>query len=146
MKDYSDPRMHTAEHLLNAAMVRLFGGRRAFSSHIEKRKSKCDYRFGRDLTEAERAELERLVNEAIGADLPVTGEFLPREEAAAKFDLGRLPEGAAGDTLRVVKVGDYDACPCIGVHVKTTGEIGGFRVISTGFADGILRIRFKLAD
>ncbi len=146
MKDYSDPRMHTAEHLLNAAMVRLFGGRRAFSSHIEKRKSKCDYRFGRDLTEAERAELERLVNEAIGADLPVTEEFLPREEAAAKFDLGRLPEGAAGDTLRVVKVGDYDACPCAGTHVSRSGEIGGFRIISTGFADGVLRVRFKLAD
>ncbi|HBE88172.1 MAG TPA: hypothetical protein DDW67_03420 [Elusimicrobia bacterium] len=146
MKDYADPRMHTAEHLLNGSMVRMFGGKRAFSSHIEKKKSKCDYRFERDLTAEERAELERLVNEAIKADLPVTEEFLAKEEAAARFDLGRLPEGAAGETLRVVKVGDYDACPCIGVHVKTTGEIGGFRVISTGFADGVLRVRFKLAD
>lgn len=146
MKDYPDPRMHTAEHLLNAAMVRMFGGGRAFSSHIEKRKSKCDYRFGRDLTEAERAGLERLVNEAIRADLPVTEEFLPKEEAAAKFDLGRLPEGAGADRLRIVRVGDYDACPCAGAHVARSGEIGGFRIISTGFADGVLRVRFKLAD
>jgi alanyl-tRNA synthetase len=146
MKDYADPRMHTAEHLLNAGMVRMFGGRRAFSSHIEKKKSKCDYRFGRDLTEAERTELERLVNEAIKADLPVTEEFLAREEAAAKFDLGRLPEGAGGEKLRIVKVGDRDACPCAGAHVARSGEIGGFRIISTGFCDGVLRIRFKLAD
>lgn len=146
MKEYADPRMHTAEHLLNASMVRMFGGRRAFSSHIEKKKSKCDYRFERDLTEGERTELERLVNEAIKADLPVTEEFVEREEAAARFDLGRLPEGAGGEKLRVVKVGSYDACPCIGTHVGSTGEIGGFRVVSTGFADGVLRVRFKLAD
>ncbi|MDQ7773789.1 MAG: hypothetical protein RDU13_09720 [Elusimicrobiales bacterium] len=146
MKDYADPRMHTAEHLLNAGMVRMFGGKRAFSSHIEKKKSKCDYRFERDLTAEERAELERLVNEAIKADLPVTEEFLSREEAAARFDLGRLPEGAGGEKLRIVKVGDRDACPCAGVHVKTAGEIGVFRIISTGFAGGVLRIRFKLAE
>lgn len=146
MKDYADPRMHTAEHLLNGSMVRMFGGKRAFSSHIEKKKSKCDYRFERDLTAEERAELERLVNEAIKADLPVTEEFLSKDEAAARFDLGRLPEGAAGGSLRVVKVGDRDACPCIGVHVRNTGELGGFRIISTGFADGVLRIRFKLAE
>lgn len=146
MKDYADPRMHTAEHLLNASMVRLFGGRRAFSSHIEKKKSKCDYRFERDLTAEEKAELERLVNEAIKADLPVSEEFFSREEATERFDLGRLPEGAAGEKLRVIKVGDRDACPCIGQHVNKTGEIGGFRIISTGFADGVLRIRFKLAE
>lgn len=146
MKEYSDPRMHTAEHLLNAGMARMFGGKRAFSSHIEKKKSKCDYRFGRDLTAEEKTELERLVNEAIKADLPVTEEFLPGEEAAARFDLGRLPAGAAGEKMRIVKIGAYDACPCIGVHVGSTGEIGGFRVVSTGFADGVLRIRFRLAE
>lgn len=43
MKEYADTRMHTAEHLLNQTMVRLFNKGRAFSSHIEKKKSKCDY-------------------------------------------------------------------------------------------------------
>ena len=71
MKDYSEPRMHTAEHLLNQAMVRLFGCSRAFSSHIEKKRSKCDYRFSRGLTAEETVELEKRVNEAVRADLPV---------------------------------------------------------------------------
>lgn len=143
MKEYSEPRMHTAEHLLNQAMVRMFGCKRAFSSHIEKKKSKCDYKFLRALTPEETAELEKRVNEAIKADLPVTEKFFPKEEAAAKFDLGRLPEGT-GDALRVILVGDYDACPCIGPHVKSTSEIGVFRLASSGFENGVLRIRFKL--
>ena len=71
MKEYSEPRMHTAEHLLNQTMVRLFGCGRAFSSHIEKKRSKCDYRFTRDLTAEEKAELEKRVNDLVGADLPV---------------------------------------------------------------------------
>ena len=143
MKEYTEPRMHTAEHLLNQAMVRMFACGRAFSSHIEKKKSKCDYRFPRDLTAAETAELERRVNEVIKADLPVSETFVDRAEAAARFDLGRLP-GGAGQRLRVVMAGDYDACPCIGQHVNSTGEIGAFRVVSTGFEAGVLRVRFKL--
>ena len=59
------------------------------------------------------------------------------------LDLGRLP-GEAGDALRVIKIGDYDACPCIGRHISSTAEIGAFSIISTGFADGVLRIRFRL--
>ncbi|OGS03145.1 MAG: hypothetical protein A3J70_10710 [Elusimicrobia bacterium RIFCSPHIGHO2_02_FULL_61_10] len=143
MKEYSEPRMHTAEHLLNQAMVRLFGCKRAFSSHIEKKKSKCDYKFDRAITPGETAELEKRVNEIIKADLPVGESFVPKEEAAAKFDLGRLPEGT-GETLRVILVGDYDACPCIGPHVKTTSEIGAFKIASSSFENGVLRIRFKL--
>lgn len=135
--------MHTAEHLLNQAMVRMFGCKRAFSSHIEKKKSKCDYKFPRALTAEETAELEKKVNEAIKADLPVTEKFFPKEEAAAKFDLGRLPEGT-GDALRVILVGDYDACPCIGPHVGSTAEIGVFKIASSSSENGVLRIRFKL--
>ena len=105
MKEYSEPRMHTAEHILNQAMVRLFGCKRAFSSHIEKKRSKCDYKFDRAIPPGETAELEKRVNEIIKADLPVGESFVPKEEAAAKFDLGRLPEGA-GETLRVILIGD----------------------------------------
>jgi len=53
MKQYADQRMHTAEHILNQTMVRMFGCGRSFSSHIEKKKSKCDYRFERALSEEE---------------------------------------------------------------------------------------------
>ena len=135
--------MHTAEHLLNRTVSVLLGCGRAFSSHIERKKSKCDYRFSRDLASGEKAEIEKRVNDAIRADLPVREDFISPAEAGKKFDLGRLPEGA-GDTLRVILIGDYDACPCIGTHVASTGEIGGFRIISTGFENGVLRIRFKL--
>jgi len=143
MKEYSEPRMHTAEHILNQAMVRMFGCKRAFSSHIEKKRSKCDYKFARALTAEETAELEKKVNEVIKTDLPVAEKFVSREEAAEKLDLGRLPEGT-GETLRVILVGDYDACPCIGPHVKSTSEIGVFKIASSSFESGILRIRFKL--
>ena len=143
MKDYSEPRMHTAEHLLNQTMVRMFGIRRAFSSHIERKKSKCDYRFGRDLAPAEKSEIERRVNEAARSDLRVTEEFISREEAERRYDLFRLPENA-GDKVRVVHVGEYDSCPCIGAHAASTKEIGTFRIVSSSFGEGVLRLRFRL--
>jgi Ser-tRNA(Ala) deacylase AlaX len=96
------------------------------------------------LADAETIELERRINEIIKADLPVTEAFITKAEAQRDFNLDRLPEGA-GDTIRIISIGNYDACPCIGPHVKSTKAIGGFRVISTSFDDGILRIRFKLA-
>ncbi len=136
--------MHTAEHVLNRTMAVMFGCGRAFSSHIERKKSKCDYRFGRGLTAEETAELERRVNEVLLSDLPVTAELVPAEKAAAELDLRRLPPGTGGDGLRVVRVGDYDACPCIGEHVARTGSVGFFRIVSSSFADGVLRVRFRL--
>ena len=136
--------MHTAEHLLNQTMVRMFGRGRAFSSHIERKRSKCDYRFDRDLSGEEKAELERRVNEAVRADLPVREEFLSPDEARRTLDLGRLPEGAGTDKVRVIRIGDYDSCACIGPHVLSTAEIGTFRIISSSFAEGVLRIRFRL--
>ena len=143
-KEY-DPRMHSAEHLLNQTMVRMFKRGRSFSAHIEKKKSKCDYHFDRNLTNEEIAALETSVNDVINANMPVTEEMMPREKAGKLFDLGRLPE-EAGDTLRIIRIGDYDACPCRGEHVHTSGEIGGFKIISTSFGNGILRIRFKLVE
>jgi len=144
MKEYADTRMHTAEHLLNQTMVRLFNKGRAFSSHIEKKKSKCDYHFDRNLTPEEAADIQRRVNEIIDAGLPVSEQFMPRSEAEKRFDPSRLPQDASGDTLRVIVIGDYDACPCIGQHVSNTKEIGGFRIISTSHENNVLRIRFKL--
>jgi misacylated tRNA(Ala) deacylase len=143
-KEY-DPRMHSAEHILNQTMVRMFNRGRSFSAHVEKKKSKCDYHFDRDLTPAEIAELERRVNEVIAAGLPVREEFMPREEASQQFNLSRLPE-EAGETLRIIRIGDYDACPCSGAHVANSDDIGGFRIISTGYENGVLRIRFRLEE
>ena len=143
VKEYSDPRMHSAEHILNQTMVRLFNCGRCFRAHIEKKKSKCDYHFDRPLTDEEIGNIESKVNQVIESDLPVLEEFLSRKEARAQFNLDRLPE-EAGDRIRIITVGDYDACPCIGPHVKSTREIGGFRILSSSFEDDVLRIRFKL--
>jgi misacylated tRNA(Ala) deacylase len=144
MKQYADQRMHTAEHILNQTMVRMFGCGRSFSSHIEKKKSKCDYRFERVLSEEETRELERRVNAVIERDLPVKEEFLSREEADSRFDTSRLP-AAPGETIRVVKVVDYDACPCSGGHVQSTKAVGEFRVTTVSHENGVLRVRFKLS-
>jgi Ser-tRNA(Ala) deacylase AlaX len=143
MKQYADQRMHTAEHILNQTMVRMFACGRSFSSHIEKKKSKCDYRFERALSEEETRELERRVNDVIARDLPVEEEFVSRAQADSTFDTSRLPE-AAGGTIRVVKIGDYDACPCAGGHVQSTKAVGEFKVATVSHENGVLRVRFKL--
>ncbi|MEJ2505142.1 MAG: hypothetical protein P8Y81_02630 [Ignavibacteriaceae bacterium] len=137
--------MHSAEHILNQTMVRMFDCGRSFSNHIEKKKSKCDYHFERNLTEAEISELNERVNQTIQRNLPVVEEFVTRDEANDKFNLERLPE-SAGETIRIIKIGDYDACPCSGLHVSNTEEIGSFKIISTDFNNGVLRIRFKLQN
>ena len=144
MKSY-DPQMHTAEHILNQTMVRLFGCERSFSSHIEKKKSKCDYHFNRPLDGDEEVLLVKQINEVIGQNLAVKEHFLTLEVATGKYNLSRLPEDS-GDEVRIVTVGDYDACPCIGPHVEITSEIGLFQLISTSNENGILRIRFKLIN
>jgi len=140
-----DPRMHTAEHILNQTMVRMFNCGRAFSAHIEKKKSKCDYRLQRDLTDEEVATIEQTVNAIIRTDLPVTEDIISRSDAQIRFNLEKLPE-EAGESIRIIRVGDYDACPCIGVHISHTSEIGTFKIISREFSENRLRIRFKVFD
>ncbi|HMU41852.1 MAG TPA: hypothetical protein PKA80_01015 [Ignavibacteriaceae bacterium] len=143
-KDY-DPRMHSAEHILNQTMVRMFKCERSFSNHIEKKKSKCDYHFNRNLTADEILEIESRVNSVISSNALVTEEFVRRESVKSFFNLERLPE-TAGEVIRIIKIGDYDSCPCSGKHVASTGEIGKFKIISTSFENGVMRLRFKLID
>ena len=137
------PPMHTAEHILNGTMVRLFGCPRSRNAHIERKKSKCDYLLEACPTDGEVARIEAAVNEVIGRNLDVTVECMPREQAAAIVDLSKLPEDAS-ETLRIVRVGDYDACACIGAHVKNTAEIGTFKILSHDYADGRWRVRWKV--
>jgi alanyl-tRNA synthetase len=141
-KEY-DPRMHSAEHILNQTMVRMFNCGRSFSAHIEKKKSKCDYRIDRNLTQEEILDIEGRVNQVIQSDLLIQEQILSREEASKMISLARLPEDA-GEKVRIITVGDYDACPCSGIHAKTTREIGVFKIISSDCTNGFLRIRFKL--
>ena len=135
--------MHTCEHIVNRTMVNLFGCGRAVSAHIERKKSKLDFALPQAPTEQDIERIEQTVNEVIGRHLNVTTEFITQDEAMGRFDLKRLPEGAS-DTVRIVKVGDYDECLCIGLHVANTAEIGTFKIISSDYKEGIFRMRFKL--
>ena len=110
------PPMHTAEHILNQTMVRMFGCPRSKNAHIERKKSKCDYLLAEEPSAEAMAEVEKKINEVIDRHLPVTIEFMPKEKAGA----------------------------CIGSHVANTSEIGHFKLLNYDYADGRLRLRFKL--
>lgn len=134
---------HSAEHILNATMVKMFGCPRSRNAHVEKKKSKCDYLLDSEPTSEQVAEIEAAVNAVIARNLDVTVDFVDREEAASIVDLSKLPEDASR-TLRIVRIGDYDACACIGAHVHNTSEIGTFKVISHSYENGVWRLRWKV--
>ena len=138
-----DPQMHTAEHILNQTVVRFLGCERCFSAHIEKKKSKCDYRVAHAPHPDQIRAIENQVNRVIHDGLEVQTVILSRAEAVRQFNLQRLPADA-GDTIRIIRIGDYDACPCIGDHVTNTHALGTFRITSWDVTGDILRIRFKL--
>lgn len=141
-KIYYEP-MHTCEHILNQTMIRMFGCERSKNAHIEKKKSKCDYFLPQPPTDAQILELTKRVNDVINQNLPVIIEYMTREEAAKIVDLSKLPADTP-DLLRIVYVGDYDACACIGQHVQNTSEIGHFEIISHSYEKGCWRVRFRL--
>lgn len=80
-------------------------------------KSKLDFALQTCPEEADIIRIENTVNEVLRRNLPVTMEFISQEEAIGRFDMKRLPEKAS-ETVRIVKVGDYDECLCIGQHVE----------------------------
>lgn len=137
------PPAHTAEHILNGTMVKMFGCGRSYNAHVERKKSKCDYRLDREPTVEEIALIEKRVNKVIASNLDVTESFLTQEEAASIVDLSKLPDDAS-EMLRIVRVGDYDACACIGAHVANTSEIGTFKIISSDFDNGRWRLRWRI--
>ena len=137
------PPSHSAEHILNQTMVRMFGCSRSRVNHIERKKSKCNYDLPICPTEEQIREVEATVNRIISADLEITERYVSRSEVPAEIDLSKLPADAS-ETLRLVYVGDYDVCPCLGAHVKRTSEIGIFRISSTSYNEGNFRIVFRV--
>jgi Ser-tRNA(Ala) deacylase AlaX len=97
------------------------------------------------------------MNELIDEDMPVTFEFVSRAELEgiimeadedspdARISLDRLPDDAS-DTIRLVRIGDYDVCPCIGKHVRSTAQIGRFELLGTNWDNATMafRIRYKI--
>ena len=141
------PPAHTAEHLLNQLMVRMFGCERSRNAHIERKKSKMTFVIDHKPSRQEEKEIEAEMNRLIEADMPVTYEFVDRDHIPADVKLDRLPENAS-ETLRLVRIGDYDVCPCIGKHVRSTAQIGKFVMLGTNWdeASHSLRIRFKIVQ
>ena len=139
------PPAHTAEHLLNQTMDRMYHCGRSKNAHIERKKSKINWNLAAEPTAEEIAEIEKTINNLIAEDLPVTYEYVKRDEVPANVPLDKLPDDAS-ETLRLVRIGTYDVCACIGTHVKSTAEIGSFRITSTSWTDGVFRIVYKVSN
>lgn len=141
------PPAHTAEHLLNQTMIRMFGCERSTNAHIERKKSKISYVLDHKPSRHEERDIERKMNELINEDLPVSFEFVNRDNVPEGVSLDRLPEDVS-ETLRLVRIGDYDVCPCIGKHVRSTSQIGRFEILGTNWDEEkhTFRIRFKIVQ
>ena len=141
------PPMHTAEHLLNQTMVRMFGCERSNNAHIERKKSKISYQLEQCPDEETIQKIVTKMNELIEEDLPVTYEFVDVHHLPAAVSTKKLPDNAS-DTIRLVRIGDYDVCPCIGLHVNSTKELGQFQLLGTNWNEETksFRIRFKLLN
>ena len=139
------PPAHTAEHLLNQTMIRMFGCGRSYNAHIERKKSKMSFLLDHKPSRQEEKEIEQRMNELIDEDLPVTFEFVSRYELPDGIELNRLPADAS-ETIRLVRIGDYDVCPCIGKHVRSTSQIGRFEMLGTNWDEHerSFRVRFKI--
>lgn len=139
------PPSHTAEHLLNQTMVRMFGCERSYNAHIERKKSKMSFYIDHKPSKQEEKEIELTMNRLIADDLPVTYEFVDRNHLPEGVSISRLPDDAS-EMLRLVRIGDYDVCPCIGKHVKSTSQIGRFEMLGTNWDEQShsFRIRFKV--
>jgi len=146
-REVSFPPAHTAEHLLNQTMIRMFGCERSNDAHVERKKSKISYILDRKPDRKAEREIERRMNELIEEDLPVTYEFVSRDEIPDGVSLTRLPDDVS-DTIRLVRIGDYDVCPCIGKHVRSTSQIGRFELLGTNWDEHTksFRIRFKVVQ
>ena len=139
------PPAHTAEHLLNQVMIRMFGTERSSNAHIERKKSKMtfilDHKPDRKKEKAIEAEMNRLITE----DLPVTYEMVDRNNIPDGVSVDKLPEDAS-EILPLVRIGDFDVCLCIGKHVRSTAQIGRFEMLGTNWDEEkhAFRVRFKV--
>lgn len=138
---------HTAEHLLNQTMIRMFGCKRSTNAHVERKKSKITYILDHKPSKKDEKEIERRMNELIEEDLPVKYKFVTRQDIPDNVELTNLPDDAS-ETIRLVYIGDYDVCPCIGKHVRSTSQIGRFELLGTNWDEQAhsFRIRYKVVQ
>lgn len=135
-------RLHTATHLLHAALRRVLGGEVAQrGSNITPERLRFDFSFGRKMTEEEVREVERLVNAAITANAPIQCEEMPLEQAKETGAIG-LFESKYGEQVKVYSMGGFSKEICGGPHAKNTGELGGFIIQKEeSSSSGVRRIK-----
>ena len=136
---------HTATHLLHKALRMVLGDHvQQKGSNITAERLRFDFSHPEPMTEAEKKEVERLVNEAIKADLPVTMEVMPLEEAK-KIGAMALFGEKYEDIVKVYKIGDFSTEVCGGPHVERTGSLGRFCIKKEqSSSSGVRRIRAVL--
>ena len=134
-------RNHTATHLLQAALRRVLG-EHVFQqgSLVAPDRLRFDFSHAGPLTATELAGVERLVNEAIWANTDVCQHRMAYTEAIERGAMALFSE-KYGDVVRVIEIPGVSMELCGGTHVRTTGQIGLFRVVSeSGVAAGVRRI------
>ena len=136
---------HTATHLLHKALRMVLGDHvQQKGSNITAERLRFDFSHPEPMTDAEKKEVERLVNEAIKADLPVTMEVMPLEEAK-KIGAMALFGEKYEDVVKVYKIGDFSTEVCGGPHVERTGVLGKFVIKKEqSSSSGVRRIRAVL--
>ena len=121
-------RLHTATHLLQAALRKVLGdGVAQKGSNITTERLRFDFSFERKMTPEEVKEVEKLVNEAIQADVPITCEEMTVDEARAQGAIGLFGD-KYGEKVKVYTMGKYSKEICGGPHASHTGELGTFKI------------------
>lgn len=151
LADHSEEttKLHTTAHLLLAALRKVLGDHvTQKGSNITAERLRFDFSHGEKMTDEEKAEVERLVNEAIEKDLPVTVEEMPLEEAKDKGAMGVF-ESKYDEKVKVYSVGEgenkfsYEICG--GPHVERTGGLGKFKIKKESSSSaGVRRIKAVL--
>ena len=127
-QDENTARLHTATHLLQAALRTVLGPHVSQKgSNITPERLRFDFTHQAKMTAEEIAKVQDLVNQAIRADVPVTCVELPVDEAKASGALGVF-DAKYGDTVKVYTVGEFSKEICGGPHASRTGELGYFRI------------------
>ncbi len=148
LADHSEQtaRLHTATHLLQAALRRVLGDEVAQKgSNITAERLRFDFSFGRKVTKEELAEVETLVNNAIAAAFPITVEEMTVDEAKAQGAMG-LFESKYGEKVKVYTMGDFSKEICGGPHAENTAELGSFKISKEESSSaGVRRIKAVIA-
>lgn len=135
-------RLHTATHLLHAALRRVLGDDVAQKgSNITPERLRFDFSFGRKVTKDELAQVEALVNEWIKADVPVVMTETTVEDAKKEGAIG-LFESKYGERVRMYTMGEYSKEICGGPHASHTGELVSFKILKEESSSaGVRRIK-----